>query len=1032
MRSKFKWIFTLLVALMIQFSYAQEKTVTGVVSEKSGALPGANVVVKGTTRGTQTDVDGKYSIKAKVGETLVISFISMKDVSVKVGASNTVNVRLEQDKVDLSEVVVLGYDRKSTKAKSAAATTTVTAETFKNRPNGSLLQSLQGAAPGLTVSTSSGSPGSAKFDLLVRGVGTLSGATDPLYVIDGIAANSVVFRNINPEDIESATILRDAIATSIYGNRGANGVIVIKTKNGKYDSKMKVTFSSSSSFSYLPSDHYNLSNSQQALQIERQLGTGAGAGLNPYILGGTGVPMTDAEIASFPTTDWRKEFFRMSLANNYNLSFSSGSKSMTNYTSVSYFNQGGIVPTTDFQRFTFRTNFTGKTSDEKFTYGTTFTAGFSKRHQLDQETNSTILGNTVQNPLLGSLTALPYFNANLYPGSGQALFDMIGEDFDNGNSNYILQDILKPGNIPNLYKEVKILGNANATYKFSDAFSFSTKIGVDYTVSDKIFARAPWSYLAIYGREHNGLPYGGSETQSTNRDFGFNFLYNFNYTKTIGKHVFDFGVYSEYIKAQFNSNAFRQNGLDLKTYAFGAGTGYTNVGANYSTLRPTVSAGQSLAGSLSYFASAAYEYDGKFGLDAIVRKDASYRFIDSYKWGTFWSVGGRWNIDKERFMENAGFGMLKLRASYGTQGNQNIVAAAYGQNPLYTANNLIRDLVASGTGYGNSGAYGLGQLGNNTLQWEVQTMANIGLDFETLKGRLTGNVDVYDKKTDKLFNEINLSAIVGNGPTMKGNNGSLDNRGVELSLRYKLLKNFKGLNVDVYANGSYNKNKITSIEKTIVGDRINEVGSKVYEFYQVPYVGVNPANGNLQFLDINNNITESPSDTDRRRTGKSGVPDYQGAFGLNVDYNGFFLDSQFSWVTNVWRSDDALWWLSNPNYVAFAMNSTSDLLNAWTPTNTITDVPSLTASNFDAGATYSDMWIKNASYLRLKNISIGYNFDKKDLEKSFLKAVKLYVQGENLYTWTKWRGFDADSSSDTSLSGFPSPRTYSFGVNVEF
>ena len=1032
MRSKFKWIFTLLVALMIQFSYAQEKTVTGVVSEKTGPLPGANVVVKGTTRGTQTDVDGKYSIKTKVGETLVISFISMKDVSVKVGASNTVNVKLEQDKVDLSEVVVLGYDRKSTKAKSTAATTTVTAETFKNRPNGSLLQSLQGAAPGLTVSTSSGSPGSAKIDLLVRGVGTLSGATDPLYVIDGIAANSVVFRNINPEDIESATILRDAIATSIYGNRGANGVIVIKTKNGKYDSKMKVTFSSSSSFAYLPKDNYGLSNSQQSLQIERALGAGAGAGQNPYVLNGTGVPMTDAEIASFSSTDWRKEFFRMSIANNYNLSFASGSKSMTNYTSFSYLNQGGIVPTTDFQRFTFRTNFTGKSSDEKFTYATTFTAGFSQRHQLDQETNSGILSNTIQNPLLGSLTALPYFNANVYPGSGQALYDMIGTDFNNGNGTYVLQDILKPGNLPNIYKEVKILGNANATYKFSDAFSFTTKLGVDYTVSDKIFARAPWSYLAIAVRESGGLPYGGSESQSTSRDFGFNFLNSFNYTKTINKHVFDFGIYSEYVKAQYNFNGFRQNGLDLKTYAFGAGTGYTNVGANYSSLRPTVSASQALAGSLSYFATGGYEYDGKFGLDAIVRRDASYRFIDNNKWGTFWSLGGRWNIDKEHFMENSGFSMLKLRTSYGTQGNQNIVAAAYGANPLYTANNLVRDLVVSGTGYGNSGAYGLGQLGNTTLQWEVQTMANIGIDFETLKGRLIGNVDVYDKKTDKLFNQINLSAIVGNGTTMNGNNGTLDNRGVELSLRYKLLRNYKGVNLEVYANGSYNKNKITSIERTIVGDRINEVGSKVYEFYEVPYVGVNPANGNLQFLDINNNITENPSDSDRRRTGKSTVPDYQGAFGLNVDYKGFFLDSQFSWVSNVWRSDDSLAWLSNPQYVALGMNSTSDLLNAWTPTNTITNVPSLTASNFSSGGNYSDMWIKNASYLRLKNISIGYNFDKKTLEKSFLKAIKLYAQAENLHTWTKWRGFDADSSSDTSLSGFPSPRTYSFGLNVEF
>ncbi len=1032
MRSKFKWIFTLLLAFTMQFSFAQEKTVTGVVSDKTGPLPGANVVVKGTTRSAQADFDGKFTIKAKVGETLVISFTGYNNSTVTVGAANNYKVVLS-DGIKLEEVVIGAYDRKSTKPKSMAASTTVSSETFENRPNVTLLQSLQGAAPGLTVSSSSGSPGSAKIDLLIRGLGTLSADTQPLYIIDGVATNSSVFRNINPEDIESATILRDAAGTSIYGSSGANGVLVIKTKSAKYESALKISYSTSTGYSTLPGNKYRLANAQQALTIERAAGYGVGNGdITALFPNNTGAPLTDAEINAYKSTDWSKEFFDTGVTKSHNINMTVGGKNVSSFTSLGYMEQQGIVPTTDFQRFSLRSNINGKSSNEKFTYGTNLTLGFSKRHQLAQETNANVNNNTVQNPLLGSLVALPYITADMYAGSGQALYDQIGTTFDHGNQTMVLYDILKPRNIPNYYKELKVLGSFNASYKLTNALTASTRFGVDYTATDRNFARAPWSYLAIAVRENQAVPYGGFESITTDRDFGFNIVNSLTYSKTFKeKHSLNAGLYMEYKKAQRLVNSQVQNGLDIKTYAFGAGTGWTNVGAQYDVLRPTVSAGKATGGSFSYFGTLGYDYDSKYGLDMLVRRDASYRFIEDKRWGTFWSISGRWNIDKEDFMKDTTFSMLKLRASYGTQGNQNIIAVTAGSNALYAGSNLVRDLTATSTGYGNTGAYDVSQVANKNLQWEEQTQANIGLDFELNKTRLSGTVDVYNKQTNKLFNFINTSATAGVGSSIPGNSGGINNRGIELSLRYKIIKDSKDFKLGVYANGSYNKNKITDIEKTISGNRIYENGSMVGEFYEVPYMGINPADGNLLFLDINNNLTENPNDSDRRKTGKSDTPSLQGAFGFNADYKGFFIDTQFTWIADVYRYDTALYWLYNPTYVG-DLNVSSDLLNAWTPTNTNTNIASLTAANYQSGVDYSDEFLKDASFIRLKNISIGYNFNKETLKGTFLKALKLYAQGENLHTWSKWRGWDPESTDETNLGKFPSPRTISVGVNVEF
>lgn len=1018
MRSKFKWIFTLLLAFSMQFSFAQEKSISGTVNEGGLPMPGVTVMVKGSTSGTQTDFDGKYTIKAKQGETLEFSFVGFKTKSVVIGTSNTINVTLEDGtEIETVEVVSTGYDRTSTKAATNSAVTTVGAKQIENRPNASFLNSLQGTAPGLTILSSSGSPGSSKIDMYIRGFSSINAATEPLIVIDGVPTNGNQFRNLNQNDIETISVLKDAAATSVYGNRGANGVLVVTTKRAKYGSSLSFTYDVITGVNTMPSNNYNLANSAELLEIEARRGMRT--------------PQEVAELSKI-NTDWNDVFFGTDLTQQHNLGISFGSENTSNYISLGYFEQGGLVPGTDFKRFTLRNNFNGKSNDNKFTYSSQIALGYSKRNQLLQETNSGVNNNLIQNPLLGSLMGLPYIAPNSFQ-SGQELYDAIGTDFNAGNAIYVLEDNLKSGYMPNFRTESSIMANISASYKLSDNFTLTNKTAVDYKENGLLNARAPWSYLAIAVRESRGEEFGGHETIGTTKDFTFTNIASLGFSKIYNEnHTVSANVYMEYMKAHYLMSQQTQDGLNPKVYTPGSGQGYIEfTPSNPESYISTAAASKIDAGSLSYFATADYDYKEKYGFGAVVRRDASYRFIEDFKWGTFWSVAGRWNIDQEAFMENSGIDMLKLRVSYGTQGNQNVLAPAYGSNPLFTGAALVRQLNATGAGYNDVlGAYYTGSLANPFLQWEEITQSNIGLDFKVLNNRLEGNIDLYSKQTDKLYNSINTSAIVGQY-SYSGNNGKLRNSGIELMLKYNMF-NTPDFKLSVFANGSYNKNEVIDIiENDQSGNNnVNYAGGPLSEFNLVPYVGVNQSNGNLLFLDKNNNITENPNQIeDRRLTGKSPLPKYQGGFGFNADYKGFFADAMFTWAKEMHKIDiQMLWSYSVPSLGN--ENLSADLLNAWTVDNP-SNFPSLEASNLELSNT-SDRFLYDSSFLRFKSLSFGYNFSKSFLDRTFMSSLKLYVQAENILTFTKWRGFDPESLASSQNTGYPNPKTVSFGLSVQF
>lgn len=919
---------------------------------------------------------------------------------------------------EIEEVVVLGYSKTATKAKTTSSSVTVGSETLENRPNISVLNSIQGTAPGIVVNSNSGSPGSGKFNILIRGKSSLNGSTDPLYVVDGVITSGSQFRNLNSYDIDTFSILKDAQATAIYGNRAANGVVVITTKTGKFNSGLRISYDALTSFSTMPKTDYNTANARQLLQIQKNFGSGYAVTNN----------LTQDKIDNWAVdTDWNKQFTQVGISQQHNLSITAGGENVNNFLSLGYLDSEGIVKSTDFKRFTLRNNLNGKSKDGKLTFGAILGLGYSRRNQLDDETNTAISSNVIQNPLFGGVLSPSYLAPSPY-SNGRDLYNAIGTA-SSAYRPWILQDNIN-GGIRNRFTELSISANANVNYKLTDWLSVGNRTGIDFRQNERIFARSATGYLALVTAIPNGQQYGGFETFAKTNDLTFNTVTNITFNRTFGDHTLNVAAYMDYIKAHVNNTAQTQNGLNPAQWSFGAGTGYIPFNPDTPNVyRPTVSAGSVTAGTLAYFGTVDYDYNEKYGVSGVIRRDGSYRFIPANRWETFWSAAVRWNIDKEEFMSNSGFNMLKLRASIGTTGNQNLVSVQNNVNPLIQLPNNFLDLYNGASGYQNLLGYYFINLANPDLKWEQVKQTDVGLDFN-YKGIFEGSLDYYQKRTSRLFSSINYSAATGTFG-VRGNNGTLDNKGVEGLIRYNVLRGDK-IKLSVFANTAYNSNKIVNLDaQDLTGDFVNAIGGPASQWQLYPYVGVDPADGEQMFLDINGNITKEPQPSDRRLTGKSPYAKFTGGFGFNFSYSGFFFDTLFSFQQGGYIYDNLYSWQMNPAYAGINVNVSSDLLNAWTPTNTNTDVPSLKAQNAGQEGS-SDRFLFKSDFVRLKNIALGYNFTKNQLGNLPVKSIKLFVQAENLYTWSKWKGYDAEPVTTYSLNVYPNPKTISVGVNIDF
>lgn len=1001
------------MAFMIQISFAQEKSVSGTITAATDGLPlpGVNVIVKGTTRGVQSDFDGKYTIRVSANETLVFSFVGFQTVERSVGASSTVNVSMEEDATALQEVVIEAF-RTSTQEKSNIASTTITASTIESRPNASFAQTLQGQVAGLNITTGNGQPG-GNSTINLRGVGSISGSTEPLFIIDGVPVDEDNFRSLNPNDIESLSVLKDAGATSIYGNRGANGVVLIKTRRGSFNSGLKISYTGTNSSSTLQNHDYNLMNSREQLQLEKDFGSGFGATLSDVEL---------AIRAQQVNTDWLDVFFGRSLTQSHTLNLASGGENLNSFTSFGYYDQEGILKeVSTLKRFNFRNNTSGRSNNQKFNYATSFSLNYSQ----SDEPNAIGTGGINRNFVIGANQSVPYISPASYIVGNGANIPVLFR-----NTPLFLLDVRDQQE--RREDEIKIIANVNASYKFTENLTFNTSFGGDFTDEQLLLVESPISFNAqLFAEPGNNTP-GFQDNQST-RTVALNFTNSLTYNKTFGeKHTIEASVFTEYFKAHFRGFGFRQRGFDPATFSPGDGSSFIDDNSNNDFFIDTANANIQNAGLFSYFGFLDYDYDSKYGISGTIRRDASYRFSQSNRWGTFWSVAGRWNISNEAFMDGSVFQDLKLRGSYGTTGNQNIIDAV-GQFANFAGADLTEDFFNTGGQYGGVNGLTVGQIGNNDLKWETITQANIGLDFAVFSNRLRGSVDVYKKNTTDLFIQTPLSPALNGGVTsISANVGELENKGVDLELHYQLFKKTTddGLNLQLNLVGNYNKQEIINLGP---GGDIPfglRVGGPLAEIYAAPYAGVNPANGNLLFLDINGDITEDINGNDQRATGKNAFPDYQGSFGFDMGYKSFFFTTQFNYTVGVDRYDFDFNGFLDPRAIGQFRHS-RDLLRAWSAPGDVTNIPSLRATNLDDGNNFSDRDLREADYLRLRFIQFGYNLPQSVLEQIGFTHLRAFVSGENLVTFTKWRGFDAEGLGAAG-NGYPTPKTYSLGIEFGF
>ncbi len=1030
MRVKFLTIVMLLFCLPI---LSQEKTITGVVTSDSGELPGVTIIIKGTTKGAETDFDGKYSIKTKVGDVLVYQYLGFETVERTVGAASVINVVMKVGGEILEEVVVVGYGNKTSLKKSISSITSISATPLRDRTNPSALQQLQGQVSGLNILTGSGQPG-ADSTILLRGLGSINGNVEPLFIIDGIPVDEDNFRSINPNDIANYTVLKDAAATAIYGNRGANGVIIIKTRRGSLNTALTFSYNASFGASELQDQPFELMNSSEVLNFQRTYNEGLGAGL------------TDAEILALSrqtNTNWANVFFRTAITSQHNLSLTSGSEKNTNFTSFQYSEQEGIFIGSDFQRISLRNNFTGRSKDDAFDYDLNISLAFSRTDEITDNAGS---GSTFFNPFSAALQGLPYLSAfdpdgsqttdgGITPGDVTALLA-------NGAANfpYVLLNSLSLNT--DREDEIKILAGVNANWNFAKNLKAGVKLGMDLSTESRLEILHPESILGPFQSSVGGLngaqQFGGIHEETYTRDFRFNSTSYINYNNVFNeKHSVDVAGYFEYIKAHLDGFDIDQFGIDPRLVGTGAGfiAGTVTEVVNGNTINPYIDSVNSFTttvGSISLFATAEYDYDGKYGFSASFRRDNSFRFIEKNQWGNFWSVGGRWNISEESFMDDSAFNLLKLRASYGVTGNDRISGG------YYAATNQTRELFGSGQGYNGGIATVPVQRANVNLRWEETSQFNVGADFAVWNNKFSGSFDYYIKVVDNLFQNNQISNINGQS-SLLANVGSLENKGVELNLNYTIIDN-KDLTVKVFANGSYNENVVTDLPASdgIVnagGSTALGIGEIANSFYLVRYAGVNPSNGNPLFLTASDQLTETLSDDDRVFVGKSPLPVWQGGFGTNIYYRGFEFSTQWSFAADVYRNNLDFADLEEVSVGSIeGRNRSVTLFNAWQNPGDITTIPrvnsALSSVNY---INQTDRYLEDASFLRLRNITLGYSLPKSVLEKTLFTKLRFYVQGENLFTFTKFRGWDPEANLRTTNRGqFPTPKIFTFGTTIDF
>ncbi|ARV13335.1 hypothetical protein BTO09_13730 [Gilvibacter sp. SZ-19] len=1008
-----------LVFLLIPWlGFAQQLTVTGTVTDAEGfPLFGATVQIKDTNLGVQTDLDGSYTINVDGSQTLVFSYVSTAPLEIAVNGRSQINVVLESEALETVVISAPIYGLEN----PTAAVSTVNAKEVEQVPIASLDQVLQGRVAGLNVATGSGQPGQ-QGTITIRGVNSFNGDSEPLFVIDGVFVDQDNFRSLNANDIEDIQVLKDASASALYGSRAAGGVIVVTTKRGKFNSPLTLTYRSQYGVSLKPDPNFDVLNSQQLLEYQRLIGTGAGNGL------------TDQEIATLAriNTDWSDIFFRNGSTISHEIAVSRGGENSRSFNSLGYFEQEGITLGSSLQRFTFRTN--NEVRSDRFQLSSQFTANFSKSNFVVDRVRGGNTGGQLDNPFIVPYIGLPFQDA-FNPDGSLNTFGTVESGALNPDGSINASGANGFLNTPYLAlntatfntdneEELRLIGSLDATYELAKNLKLGALLGADYRQQNGTIITTPGSIRGLITPTADS-DLKGSRQESDFRDLRVNFNASLKYKNTFGDvHDVSASLFTEYNKRHVRSFGFV--GFGLNPLFEESINGITNGqvvelqgGAETRPYIPILFGAQNDRGLFSYFGVLSYRYDKRYELQASLRRDGSSFFPDENEFGTFYAVSGRWNVANEAFMAKQEWvNELALRVSYGTVGNQELFIP-FGQFSLFSP----------AIGYNATPGVVPSAIGNENLKWEETTQANIGIDFSLFDNRFSGNLDVYSNTTRDalLFRPVSLTSGFN---TFPDNVGKLRNKGVDFEFNYALLRNeAKQLYINLYGNLNYNDNEILSLFDG--EERVGNlgVGQSIGEFRLVRYAGVNPANGEPLYLDANGQITNQFNPDDAVFLGKGTQPLYSGGFGADIQYKGFALSCLWSFAAEQYRTNGSLAVTEDPSLAGFANQSTT-VLNAWSQPGDITDVPdpNLGGFRFQAG----DRYLENSSFLRLRNIVLGYTLRGEQFKKKPFAAARIYVQGQNVLTFSRWRGFDPETNTGTSFFDFPTARTFTLGLDLTF
>lgn len=1021
-----------------------QKVISGkVTDDKGNPVPNASVTVKGTTVGTTTNAEGNYSLTVPANATtLVFTSIGMGETELAIGTGSTVDASLTSTVTDLSEVIVTAYGATQKKSFTGTAST-IKSEAFKDLQVSTITGVLQGNASGVLAVSSNGQPGESPT-IRVRGIGSVNASSAPLIVVDGAPYGGNI-NAINPNDVESITVLKDASSTALYGSRAANGVLQIVTKSGK--GKPKVNLSALTGWSDRAVKDYEFTSSEQLYELTWEALRNE-ARINPALIGASGAssaedyasktvvgvlvynPFGIAEpvgldgsiksgVQNLWNEDWADALLRKGVRKDFNLSVSGGNDKTKYFFSGGYLDDEGIAIESKFKRYSGRLKVETKVNDW-------LTAGVNTNLSYSTQ-NYPVQGGSAYSNVIGWIRNV----SSIYPvyvrdpATGEFILDANGEkQFDFGDNGPLLRPLLTPGNPagttklnPTSYDRYITTVNGFGEAQIIRGLKFRTQYAIDiYQFSQNTY----YNPFVGDGAAYNGRSYKSRENSNTQT-----FTNTLTYDKMFGS--------MHHINALVGMEAYRYH--DGIVAAESRGFTFPGVTELDYGSTPYTASSQSYDNRLvSYFSRINYDFSDRYHISASLRRDGSSRFADSVRWGTFYSIGGAWNISSEEFFSVPFVNSLKLRASYGTTGNQ-FLAGYFPYLGTYSSGWNIADYAGSV----------INTLSNGELGWETQKTLDIGLDFGLFKNRISGSVTYFIRKSaDLLFNKP-LAPSTSPVDGIDANIGDVENKGIEIDLTTTNIKT-RDFQWTTTINFTQVKNKIVSLpQESIAGTGFSnlKVGESLYNFYLREYAGVDASDGRpMWYYDktdasgkVTKEVTKTYSAGTRYYVGTA-LPDWTGGITNTFNFKGFDLNilASFNIGGKIYDGDYAGLMHGNtgtsPGY-----NWSTDILNRWQSASNPGDgrTPRLTTTTDDQGSLSSTRFLYDASYVRVRNITLGYNLPQSVLERVRISNARFFVDYQNPVTLFGRDGLDPEAGLSGITSNTSSAyKTISVGLNVGF